>query len=58
MDLQKISALFWRARDTVSDSKDLGKEKTRIVNVLMDNGYKKSTIMIESLRRVYGTAND
>ena len=30
---------------TVSDSKDLDKEDTRIVNVLMDNDFKKSKIM-------------
>ena len=40
-----IPALFRRARDIVSNSKDLDKENTRIVNVLMDNDYKKSMIM-------------
>ena len=40
-----ISALFRRARDIVSDQNDLERENERIVNVLMENDYKKSTIM-------------
>ena len=40
--MRVISVLFHRARDIVSDSKDLDKENKRIVNVLMDNDYKKS----------------
>ena len=40
-----ISALFRRARDIVSEHDDLEKENERIINVLLENDYKKSAIM-------------
>ena len=39
-----ISSLFRRAKDIISDEKDLIEENQRIVNVLMENDYDKRTI--------------
>ena len=39
-----ISSLFRRAKDIVSDKKDLIEENERIINVLMENEYDKRTI--------------
>ena len=40
-----ISSLFRRARDIISDKKDLIEENERIVNVLIENDYDKRTIL-------------
>ena len=40
-----ISALFRRAKDIISEKKDLEQENDRIVNVLMENDYDKRTIL-------------
>ena len=45
-------------RDIVSDSKDLRKANTIIVNALMDNNYRKGTIMKVEKRMEKGKANE
>ena len=40
-----VSALFRRARDIISDPRELEKENNRIVNVLTANNYDKQTVM-------------